>query len=125
MRLNPKVNRTTFNYRFNLTFSRTVLAGVAVIALLATGCGASKITEEQLSQIRELRKQQTALNDKIKATQGDIARLESEIADRQKAVNKCKEDKAAVEQRLAQWPNVWPDAASSADSTKTTPKKSK
>jgi septal ring factor EnvC (AmiA/AmiB activator) len=92
-----------------MTLNRTVLGfGIAVMLVLAS-CAEPKITKEQLEQIRELRKQQSALGDKIKSSQGEIARLEGEIADRQKAVNKCNEEKAAVQERLNKWPNSWPD----------------
>lgn len=108
--------------RLYMTRHQIILTGAIVIALGASGCGASKITDEQLAQIRELRKQQSSINDKMRTMQGDIARLEAELADRQKTVDKCKEEKSAVEQRLARWPNIWPDAAP-ADTTKNPPKK--
>ncbi len=89
--------------------NRYFVLGSAVVALIATSCSEPQISKEQLEQLRELRKQQTALQDKIKLAQNDIVRLESEIADRQKVLAKCNEEKAAVEERLAKWPNSWPD----------------
>jgi septal ring factor EnvC (AmiA/AmiB activator) len=92
-----------------MTLNRVLLFGGAVSLVLATSCSEPKITKEQLEQIRELRKQQSALNDKIRLSQGDIAKLDAEIADRQKAVDKCNEEKNAVQDRLNKWPNPWPD----------------
>jgi septal ring factor EnvC (AmiA/AmiB activator) len=100
------------------TLNRYLLLGSTVVALAATSCSEPQISKEQLEQLRELRKQQTALQDKIKLSQSDIARLESEIADRQKVLAKCNEEKAAIEERLAKWPNSWPDyTPAAADST--------
>ena len=87
---------------------------------LLTSCGAAKITDEQKAQITELRRQQASLSEKIKLRQSEIARLESEIGDRERAVAKCNEEKVALEQRLAKYPNAWPDYTEPAkDSTKT------
>lgn len=84
------------------------IGGFVAVALL-TSCGAAKITDEQKAQISELRRQQASLGEKIKVRQSEIARLETEIADRERAVTKCNEEKLALEQRLAKYPNAWPD----------------
>jgi septal ring factor EnvC (AmiA/AmiB activator) len=103
----------------------TVVGGIVAFVAL-TSCGAAKITEEQKTQLSELRRQQASLGEKIKLKQTEIARLETEITDRERAVTKCNEEKTALESRLAKWPNAWPDYTEPAvDSTKSTPKKKK
>ncbi len=92
------------------------IGGFVAVALL-TSCGAAKITDEQKAQISELRRQQASLGEKIKVRQSEIARLEAEIADRERAVTKCNEEKLALEQRLAKYPNAWPDYTEPAKDT--------
>ncbi|MCS6809371.1 MAG: hypothetical protein RML40_06340 [Bacteroidota bacterium] len=105
-----------------MNIQRLVKAGaLTAFVLFLASCGASKITEEQKAQIAELRRQQASLGEKIRLRQSEIARLESEIADRERAVAKCNEEKAALEQRLAKFPNAWPDYTEPAkDTTKAT-----
>lgn len=86
-----------------------LVASSVIASVVITGCGAAKITDEQKTQIAELRRQQASLGEKIKLKQSEVSRLESEIAERERAVAKCNEEKSAVEQRLAKWPNAWPD----------------
>lgn len=93
------------------------IASGFVVATLLTSCGAAKITDEQKAQIAELRRQQASLGEKIKIRQTEIARLETEIADRERAVTKCNEEKLALEQRLAKYPNAWPDYTEPAKDT--------
>jgi peptidoglycan hydrolase CwlO-like protein len=106
---------------------RACLAVSAIaVAVSLTSCGAAKITDEQKNQLAELRRQQASLGEKIKLKTSEIARLEGEIADRERAVAKCNEEKLALEQRLAKWPNAWPDYTEPAkDTTAATKKKTK
>ncbi|MFY7998303.1 MAG: hypothetical protein ACOVSW_06850 [Candidatus Kapaibacteriota bacterium] len=113
------------NARFLSIKYSAAAVGFVGIALL-TSCGAAKITDEQKAQISELRRQQASLGEKIKMRQSEIARLESEIADRERAVAKCNEEKLALEQRLAKYPNAWPDYTEPPkDTTKTNTGKKK
>jgi peptidoglycan hydrolase CwlO-like protein len=103
-----------------------IIAGSFAVLTVLSGCGAAKITDEQKAQLSDLRRQQASLTEKIKVKQGEVSRLETEIADRERVVAKTNEDKALLESRLAKWPNAWPDYTEPAvDSTKTTPKKKK
>jgi septal ring factor EnvC (AmiA/AmiB activator) len=85
------------------------VGGFVVAVGLLSSCGAAKITDEQKTQIAELRRQQASLNEKIKLRQSEVARLEREIGDRERAVAKCNEEKTALEERLSKYPNSWPD----------------
>ena len=92
---------------------RRIARGVAVLSL----CGAfvfaasctPKITQEQLNELKELKRREAMLNDDIRKKESDLSRLRSEIAARKRELDKCNEDKAFVEEKLSKWPNVWPD----------------
>lgn len=80
---------------------------VAVTATLAS-CS-NKITEEQLARLRELRQQETTLTQQIRAKRDDRTRLQGEINTRRAELDRCNQDKAFVQGKLSQWPDVWPD----------------
>lgn len=77
-------------------------------AMSFTGC-TPKITEEQLARLQELRKQERQINADIAARQSEISKMEGEIKSRQSELNDCNKDKDFIIQKLAQWPDVWPD----------------
>jgi len=77
-------------------------------AMSFTGC-TPKITDEQLARLQELRKLERQLNADISTKQGEISKMEGEIKSRQAELNDCSKDKDFIIQKLAQWPNVWPD----------------
>lgn len=85
------------------------LSSVILISSMSfTGC-TPKITEEQLARLQELRKQEKQINADISARQNEISKIEGEIKARQTVLNDCNKDMEFVKQKLAQWPNVWPD----------------
>lgn len=73
-----------------------------------TGC-TSMITEEQMAQLQELRKQERSLKQEINSTKSDISNIESEIRSRQSELDDCTEKADFIKSKLGQWPNVWPD----------------
>lgn len=89
-----------------------VAIGMSSIMLLSaisfTGC-TSMITEEQLGRLQELRKQEKQINIDISNKQGEISKIEGEIKSRQAELSDCNKDKDFIMQKLAKWPNVWPD----------------
>lgn len=89
-----------------LRYGALVLA-VASMATLAS-CS-SKITEEQLAKMRELRQREQTLMQQIRAKKDEKSRLQSEVNARRAELDKCSKDRAFVQSKLAQWPNVWPD----------------
>jgi len=86
------------------------LALVAVTAgtLGMAGCS-SKITDEQLAQLKDLRQQETTLQSQIKQRNDVKSQLTNEVSRLQADLNQCGQDKAFVQGKLSQWPNVWPD----------------
>lgn len=96
---------------------KTLLAGcVLSLSILAAGCS-NQITEEQLAQINELRKHEAQLKDEVRKKEEELSRLRSEVDARQKELDNCLEMKAFVEEKLKNWPNVWPDYDPNAPTT--------
>ena len=77
--------------------------------LLTLSSCSSKITEEQLAQLQELRRQERSLQDGIANKQSELSRIREEINARKAALNNCQNELNTVRTRLSQWPNIWPD----------------
>lgn len=86
------------------------LALVAVTAstLGMAGCS-SKITDEQLAQLKDLRQQETTLQSQIRQRNDAKSQLTNEVSRLRADLNQCAQDKSFVQSKLTQWPNVWPD----------------
>ncbi len=85
-----------------------LLGGLFALSSVMIGCS-SNITEQQLQQIQDLRKQQAQLQESIRKREADIAALRTEIQSRQRDLDKCEEKKRFIKEKLKNWPNVWPD----------------
>lgn len=86
----------------------SLLVPVVGIGLFLSSCS-NKITEEQLMQLRELRKQERALNESLSKKKDEKARLERELNARKAELKDCEDKTQFVKNKLAQWPDVWPD----------------
>ncbi len=89
----------------------TFMVGIAVGTVLGIslpGC-TSKISEEQLAKIQELKRKEAALHEQIQSKKSDILQLRTEISKRQRTVDDCQKRLEFVKSKLAQWPNVWPE----------------
>ncbi|MDW8225040.1 MAG: hypothetical protein RMK93_03285 [Bacteroidota bacterium] len=84
---------------------------IMVVGLLALGGCVPKITEQQLQRLRELRAQERQLMQDIQRKESEKGRLQREIASRQAELSQCQDRKRFVQDKLARWPNVWPDYA--------------
>lgn len=86
--------------------------GISTIVLASslsfTSC-TSMITEEQLAQLQELRKQEKSLKQDINSAKSEISKIESEIKSRQPELDDCNTKADFIKSKLGQWPNVWPD----------------
>ena len=83
----------------------TILFGSS---LLLTDC-TPKITEEQKAKLQELYREETSLKNQISTVESENIKLRKELKARNAELKKCQDDKAFVEDKLKQWPNVWPD----------------
>ncbi|MGI6370768.1 MAG: hypothetical protein GX372_01465 [Ignavibacteria bacterium] len=84
------------------------LAAIFTSSVIFTSCSC-KITEEQLAQIAEERRQERALNAEITSTQSENSKMTKELQTRQRELDDCNQKRNIVKQRLNQWPNIWPD----------------
>jgi septal ring factor EnvC (AmiA/AmiB activator) len=85
------------------------VSGIALAAVLfGTGC-TPKITDEQLAKLRQLREESGRLEVDIRKKDSEKSALERELAARQNEVRDCNQTKDAIQQKLSNWPNSWPD----------------
>ncbi len=84
------------------------LAVIAASVAVMAGCS-SKITEEQLAQMRQLRQQESTLQSQLRSKRDEKTRLSGEVNRLRADLDQCGKDKAFVQGKLAQWPDVWPD----------------
>lgn len=86
---------------------------IGMLALALAGSSflascSSKITKEQLAEMRDLRAKEQTLKNEIATKKMDRDRLQREVEARQREVDNCNSRKQFVQSKLAQWPNVWP-----------------
>ncbi len=95
--------------RFKSIVSRLcIFSAILFSAFFLTNCGCD-ISEEQLARIGELRREMSRVEDETKNAKREISKLESEVSARQKEAEKCEQDRKFIEDKLKNWPNVWPD----------------
>ena len=87
-----------------------VSAGLVVVVsgVMLSSC-TCKVKDDQLAKLAELRRQERSINSDITTQQNTIARLNGELATRTAEVTDCSGKLEIVKQRLAAWPNIWPD----------------
>jgi septal ring factor EnvC (AmiA/AmiB activator) len=95
----------------NLFIVLTAMAFLALMVsgLMFSGCS-SKATQEQLDQIKALNDQVSSLEKTIQGQEGQIARLEKDLAEKDAKLQQCEADKQVVKQRLATWQEPVPPA---------------
>jgi septal ring factor EnvC (AmiA/AmiB activator) len=104
-----------------------LIAGCAGLMLFASAC--CSVKEEQLAAIRQLRVDEKQLNADIETAEKNRATVARELASRQGDLQRCNDQKAAIERNLSNWPNIWPDwdpnppAPAPVEPAPTTPKK--
>lgn len=81
---------------------------VLAAALIMSSC-ASKITDDQLAQLKELRTQERSLNESISKNRDEKSRLEAELKAKKSQFKDCDDKLQFVKSKLATWPDVWPD----------------
>jgi len=90
-------------------FSRIGIGVLVVSFGIGLGSCTSKITEEQLIALKELRKEERNLSEQIKKKQDEKSKLEAEIKSRKGELKKCQDEVDFIKQKLALWPDIWPD----------------
>lgn len=89
-------------------FSGVSLGALIVAGALFTSCS-NKITDEQLAQLKELRKQERSLTESIDKKKAEKSKLENELNQRKSELSKCNEENDFIKKKLAAWPDIWPD----------------
>jgi len=97
-----------------------ILALAGLIATVALAGCSSKITDEQLARLRQLRQQENTLQQQIRQKRDEKSRLQGEINRLRADLDQCSKDRAFVQGKLAQWPDVWPDWKYVPETTPTT-----
>lgn len=97
------------------------LVAVATASMAMVGC-ASKISQEQLTELQNLRQQETTLQQQISAKEAEKSRLQGEVSARRSELDQCNTQRQFIEGKLATWPDVWPDWKDT-PATTTTPRR--
>lgn len=84
------------------------VGSVVIAASIFIGSCSNKITDEQLAQLRELRRQEKSLTESIQKDKDEKRRLESELNARKAELDKCAKEREFIMEKLSKWPNVWP-----------------
>jgi peptidoglycan hydrolase CwlO-like protein len=79
------------------------------IGLMTLSSCSNKITEEQLAQLQELRRQERSLQDGISNKQTELNKIRQEINMRKADMTNCQNELNTIKTRLSQWPDIWPD----------------
>ena len=88
----------------------TLVAIAAVVTGGLSSCS-NKATEEQMKTLRELDQSRDALRMDVDRAMQTLRDAQGKLAAQDRELSDCNQQTAAVKAGLAQWPNVWPDAA--------------
>ena len=92
--------------KFGSLISMSLIVFCAGIILSSCTC---KIKEDQLSKLAELRRHERTLTSEIADVQNTKAKIDRECQIRKSEYDDCDGRRDIVKQRLAVWPNIWPD----------------
>lgn len=93
---------------------RSLISGLGLTSMVVglafafTSC-TPKITEEQLATLKTLYDKEKSMNETIAKKNAEKKKLEQEINSRKAILQKCEEEKAFIQSKLATWPDCWPD----------------
>jgi len=88
----------------------SLIIGVFAVAFMLTNTGCTpKITDEQLTKLRQLKEQAASLEQDIKKKEAEKSALKKEVAARQAEDRQSSQNIEFIKQKLQSWPNSWPD----------------
>ncbi len=86
-----------------LNLSTAVLVvGMFTASLTLTGCS-SRVSEEEMKQLNDLKAEVVSLNKEVGQKERDKAALEREVAEKDGKLQQCAKDKELVQSRLQNW----------------------
>ena len=93
---------------------RNLRSFIAIAALgllpLMTSCS-NKATEEQMKMLHGLDQQRDQLRSDLQSAQNNLRDAQGKLANADRDLADCNSDTKAAQDKLAMWPNVWPDSA--------------
>jgi hypothetical protein len=89
----------------------SLIFSIALAAILGLSSCSNKATEEQMNKITSLDRQRDGLKMDLDRAKGNLSDVQGKLAAQDRDLADCGRQTAAVREGLAQWPNVWPDAA--------------
>jgi uncharacterized protein YhaN len=121
-KLQDSVSHSSTEDRYMKRIHQLSLVAVAAASMAMVGC-ASKISQEQLTELQNLRQQEVTLNQQLSAKEAEKSRLQSEVNARRSELDQCNSQRQFIEGKLATWPDVWPDWKDTPPTTTTTPRR--
>ena len=91
------------------TLQAVVAIGAVAASIAIAGCAGKKITDDQMTQLQERKREIASLENNIKDNDAEKARLNSELQDELAQAQKCNDDINFVKDKLSRWPDCWPD----------------
>jgi len=104
----PQIETMGGRMAFRKDRAGLLLAAAFGAAIVLSSC-TCKIKEEQQAMINQLRTSDKQLSADTKKAESDKAKILAEVTSRQGEVRRCNEKKAFVQDKMARWPDVWPD----------------
>jgi hypothetical protein len=87
------------------------MLSIAAVATLGLSSCSNKASEEQMKSLRDLDTRRDGLKMDLERAKGNLSDVQGKLSAQDRDLTDCQQQTAAVRQGLAQWPNVWPDAA--------------
>ena len=87
------------------------ILSLALVAMFGLSSCSNKATEEQMKKITDLDRQRDGLKMDLEHAKGSLADAQGKLSAQDRDLSDCRQQTAAVQAGLSQWPNVWPDAA--------------
>ena len=95
--------------KFRKILSGFGLTSIIVASAMYISSCTPMITEEQKLQLKELRNKERSLTESIARKKSEKSKIEAELNSRKSELKKCQDENDFIKQKLAAWPNCWPD----------------
>jgi hypothetical protein len=86
------------------------ILSIAIVAMFGLSSCSNKASEEQMKALRDLDSRRDQLKIDLERAKGNLSDVQGKLSSQDRDLADCRQQTAAVNAGLAQWPNVWPDA---------------